>query len=650
MPFDYHSLNAAAIASSLDDGIAQAETEMSAIVAVDGNRTWDNTMAPLERATCIAADQQGLGPFLAEASPDPDIRKAGQEAREKLATWQVQIPFRRDLYEAIKNYSETEESQQLDSESQRLLEFVLRDFHDAGQDLDETARDELKDLNTKLVELSVRFSTNVAEFEDHLEVGTDDLEGLPANYVGSLTPAADEGRYRITMAYPDYVPFVENSPRRDLREQLTFKFHNRAVDANRSLLAEAIDIRHRIASIFGLASWAHHRMKDKMAENPETVQDFYAKLLPPLTNKGQTELAVISDLLRADTGDEQAMAYDRPYYHTQQLKNDYGVDPNQVAEYFPLQQVMDGMFEITGEVFGLRYTKLEADTAWHEDVMLYSIEDAGSGELLAYFYADLFPRAGKFSHAAAFPLVVARQDDNGQRVIPVTAILVNFTKPGPDSPSLLKHDEVVTLFHEFGHVLHMSLSMAHYVRFSGAGTEWDFVEAPSQIMEHWCWRPDVLERFARHYQTGETIPTDLVAQLVAARRLNGALFTLRQATFGHLDLSFHGSEMPVDLDEATRRANEISLFPYHEGTFYPASFGHLLGGYDAGYYGYLWAEVFGDDMFSRFEDEGVTSPEVGMAYRKAILEPNGSKPAWELLEDFLGRAPSNEAFLRKLGI
>ncbi len=650
MPFDYRSLTPAAIATSLDADLAEAEAQMTAIIEAGGIRTWENTMAPLERVSRIAHLQQGLGSFMAEASPDPELRRAGQEAREKLGTWQVQIPFRRDLYEAVKEYADGAAEGDLSAEDIRLLEFTMRDFHDAGQHLDTEALDELKDLNTRLVELSNRFSTNIAEFEDHLVVAADDLVELPSNYVEGLTAGEQPGTYQITMAYPDYVPFMDNSPRRDLREQLAFKFNNRAVEMNRPLLEEALVLRRRIAEVLGLASWAHHRMKDKMAENPETVRRFYDDLLPALTEKGREELAVIAGHLKNDTGEHQPMSYDRPYYHTQQLKTDYGVDPNKVAEYFPLGQVMTGMFELTADVFGLRYTQLEPEGVWHEDVTMYSIDDAEAGERLAYFYADLFPRPGKFGHAAAFPLVPAHIDDDGQRVVPYTTILANFTKPGPDSPSLLKHDEVVTLFHEFGHVLHMSLSKAKYIRFSGAQTEWDFVEAPSQIMEHWCWRADVLAGFARHYQTGEPLPDDLVTQLVAARRLNGGLFTLRQANFGTLDLAFHGPEVPTDLDAATREMNKVSLFPYQEGTFYPASFGHLLGGYDAGYYGYLWAEVFGDDMFSRFESEGATSREVGMAYRKAVLEPNGSKPAWGMLEDFLGRAPSNKAFLKKLGI
>jgi thimet oligopeptidase len=374
------------------------------------------------------------------------------------------------------------------------------------------------------------------------------------------------------------------------------------------------------------------------------VETFYADLMPALEEMAEAEL----DDLRGALGTDQVEAWDHRYAHTAIRKERYGIDPNQVAAYFPLQQVLDGMFSITGEVFGLTYEQVDDAEVWHPDVSVHRIIDAADGRHLATFYADLFPREGKFGHAAAFDLVAAHDTPQGY-VIPVTAIAANFTKPTTDTPSLLKHDEVVTLFHEFGHVLHNSLGHTSLSRFSGFNTEWDFVEAPSQIMEHWCWTPSVLQRFARHHETGEPIPADLVEQLAEARDLHVALFMLRQISFGLLDMAFHGPGGDKDLRAITRATSEVAGLPFHEGTFYPASFGHLFG-YDAGYYGYLWSKVFGDDMFSRFEEEGVLDPAVGMAYRRSVLEPGGSRDAADLLRDFLGREPNQEAFLRHLGI
>jgi Zn-dependent oligopeptidase len=272
--------------------------------------------------------------------------------------------------------------------------------------------------------------------------------------------------------------------------------------------------------------------------------------------------------------------------------------------------------------------------------------------VLAHFYADLHPREGKFSHAAAFPLVVGHRAADGSWVAPVSAIVANFTPPSPsgDRPALLRHAEVQTLFHEFGHILHMSLSRAEFARFSGAETEWDFVEAPSQIMEHWTYQSEVLGRFARHYRTGEPMPADLLRQLLAARYVNIGLKTMFQVFYGQVDLGIHDGRAEPDLDEALQEAYAHTGLPYPEGTFLLSGFGHPMGGYDAGYYGYLWAEVIGDDLFGRFERDGVTSPQVGAEYRREILEPNGSRPADELARAFLGRDPTPDAWLRLRGM
>ena len=279
-------------------------------------------------------------------------------------------------------------------------------------------------------------------------------------------------------------------------------------------------------------------------------------------------------------------------------KNEYGVDPTVVAEYFPLQAVLDGMFDLTSDVFGVAYEVVEAPV-WHSDVLVYKVSDISSTDLIGHFYLDLHPREGKYTHAAVFPGVPGRRLADGSYQTPITAMVCNFTKPTTQAPSLLQHSEVETLFHEFGHVIHDLFGHCELARFSGAYTEWDFVEAPSQIMQHWTWQVEVLQKFATHYKTGEVIPPELVEGLVAARQLNNGIAYLRQTQFGLLDQALHGPEDDKDLDSLTRRATEVSLLPHVEGTFFPASFGHLVGGYDAAYYGYMWSEVFGDDMFSR---------------------------------------------------
>ena len=632
-----------------EEAIERADTLVEQLVS-SSPRTTADTLLPLDEIGAALADSFGRGGFMAFVHPDPAVREAGHRAEERLQKWAVDLVFRDDLYRAVKEFADSDEAKALSGEPARLLEFTLRDLRKAGHELEPEARDEAKRIAARLVELSVAFARNVAEWQDHLTVSTEDLDGLPDDYIARLQLGEVEGTYKVTMAYPDVVPFLENARRRDLRRELAFKFNTRAVEANTPLLKEAVELRRRTAELFGLPSWAHYVMDEKMAKEPGRVSDFYDRLTPPLTDKGRLELDVMAKLLEQDTGESIVQPWDWRYYDTQIRRRDYGVDPHEVAAYFPLDQVLDGMLEITGEVFGVKYRVLDDQPVWHSDVTAWAIVDGASGEDIATVFMDLFPREGTYSHAAAFPLVAGRREADGGYRHPVSAIVANLTKPTPERPSLLQHDEVVTLFHEFGHILHQTLTRAELIRFSGSSTEGDFVEAPSQIMEHWCWKPEVLQRFARHHETGEPIPADLVGRLVAARNLDIGLLTLRQIYFGLLDLGLHGPWDELDLDAITRMANEVTLIPYHEGTFFPASFGHMMAGYDAGYYGYLWSEVYGDDMFSRFDKEGVTSSQVGMTYRRAVLEPGGSRDGAEMLRDFLGREPDNGAFLTKLGI
>ncbi|MDE0289271.1 MAG: Zn-dependent oligopeptidase, partial [bacterium] len=649
MLFDYSSVTADSVSEVVDSTIAHGESRIDDLLAVDGPRTLGNTLLPLEEVGRSVAVAFGRGPFLGRVATDDATRDAARVAEERIQKWSLDLVSRRDLYEAVRSYAATEEAGALAGEPARALEHTMRDFRMAGHELEEEARLRVQELRARMVELKVAFAANLAEYEDALEVSADDLEGMPESYVDRLTPGSTEGAFRITMAYPDVIPFMENSPRRDLREALAFKFGNRARQQNTPIFEEVMRLRAELAEVFGARSWAHHSMQTKMAKRPEAVAEFYEALLEPLTAAGRKEVAAMGRLLIAQGHQLPVRRWDSAYCHTEQMKRDYGVDPTEVAAYFPLDRVLAGLFDITQAVFGLSYEPIEAPV-WHEEVRVYRMTDSVTGELLAHFYMDLHPREGKFGHAAAFPLIPSGSDLRGVPNRPVSAIVANLTRPSGEQPALLLHDEVVTLFHEFGHILHMSLSQADLARFSGARTEWDFVEAPSQIMENWCWIPEVLRTFARHHETGDPIPDDLVGRLAAARDLNIALFNLRQMMLGQIDMDLHITLEQVDHESVLRRRAEIGLLPHHDGTFMLASFGHLLGGYDAGYYGYLWAEVFGQDMFSRFAQEGVLSPGVGMEYRRKVLEPGGTRDAYELLRDFLGREPRNDAFLKKLGI
>lgn len=652
MTYDYRQVTAESVAAETDAALDRAEELIRRSVASAEAPSFAETMVPLELAGAAVAEGYGRGAFMAHVHPEGAVRDVGREAEERITKWRMGLAFRDDLYAAVRALADGEAASTLEGEDRRLLDHWLRDFRRAGQELPVERRHELEALRNRLVELEVAFSRNIAEFDDGIEVTREQLAGLPDAYIERLRPGAAKGTYRVSLDYPEITPFMESAHDRSLREKLLRKNWNAVRDENRPLLEEALGIRRRIAALLGTPTWAHFAMEPKMAD-PDRVAAFYAELVPPIREQAAREAAAMQRRMATQLPDARLETWDWLYYDMQQQREEHGVNADEIAEYLPLDHVWQGLFEITGEVLGLDYRRIEDARAWHPDVALYEIRDRSGGEVIAHFYADLFPREGKYTHAAAFPLVIGHRRADGTYATPVNAIVANLTPPAGERPSLLRHGprgEIETLFHEFGHILHMSLTRASYARFSGAETEWDFVEAPSQIMEHWSWEPELIRRLSRHYRTGEQIPDRLVDALVGSRYINVGLRYARQVWFGTLDLAMHSATDEVDLDEVVRDAYAVTALPYPEDTFYIASFGHLMGGYDAGYYGYLWAEVIGDDMFGRFAAEGLLSAEVGGQYRREILEPNGTRDANEMVRAFLGREPTNEAFRRRRGL
>ena len=646
---DYTILDPARTAAVVDEAIAAADLLVVAVESLEDPRTYANTMAPIDDAETLVDDAYGVGGFMAQVHPDEAVRRAASLAEEKVDKWHAGLAFRRGLFEAITSYSQTEDAAALDGERRRNLDFWLRDLRRAGHELGADDRDEVERLRNRLIEIEVAFERNLSEWDDGIEVTREQLAGLPDAFVDRLAPGSAAGTYRVTVDNPDYVPFMNEARDRDLRRELQYRYLNRAGEANTALLNEAVELRWKMARRLGYATFAEYAMEPKMAD-PRAVADFYASILGGLTELGRKELAALQELMELDHPDTRLEAWDWAYYDTVQRRLEFGVDDNLVSEYFALDAVVAGMFDVCSDVFGLDFARVDEPRAWHPDVEVYAISDRATGELLAHYYADLFPRTGKYSHAACWRLQAGIARDGGYRR-PVSAVAANFTKPTADAPSLLKHDEAVTLWHEFGHVLHNALTRAALPRFSGTQTESDFVEAPSQIMENWMWEPEVLNRFARHYRTGAPIPGDLVDSMVAARDQNVALKTLRQVFYGHYDLALHGGAAPGDAEAAYHEHVGITLVPGHPGTKFGAGFGHMAnGGYVAGYYGYLWSLVYGSDMFSIFEDEGILSPVVGARYRDSILAAGGTKDGTDLLRDFLGREPSPAAFLRRIGL
>ncbi len=650
---NWAAVTPAEIERGVDQAIRSVERLADELASVpDGRRSFENTVAPLDEISDIFTQASGRYGFLSQVAADEELRAAAHRQEERLSVFAAGLGFREDIDRALKAYASRAELEALSDDARRLLEFALRDYRRNGLDLPLATRAELQSLQERLVALGIQFRKHIDDYEDGIDVSRAELDGLPEAYIERLRTVAADGavRYRVGLDYPELHPFLDSAHDGERRRELFHKNHNKAADTNIEILEEALGVRGSIARLLGYESWAAYALEVKMAKQSDAVLDFLTDLEERLQPKLATDLARLSTAQERRTGRSGPVDIaDWRYYTNQVVREQYQVDPFAVAAYFPLEAVLDGMFRIYEELVGVRFVRRDdaVATAWHADAQPFDIVDPHSGEALARFYMDLYPRPGKFGHAAAFTLRGGRQLSGGYQR-PISAIVANFTKPTATSPSLLRHTEVVTLFHEFGHILHQTLTTSRYTRFSGTRVERDFVEAPSQMLEHWCWQPEVLSRFSRHHESGDPLPASLIQRMLEAKHTSSAIATLRQVYFSRLDLAYH-TESGRSSDAIARELHPITGFPFPEDTHFQAGFGHLFG-YDAGYYGYLWSRVFGDDMFTRFEAPGASVASVGAEYRRQILEPGGTADADQLIHQFLGREPNADAFLRELGL
>ncbi len=651
---NWASTTADDIERGVDEAIRTVERLADELASVpDGRRSFENTVLPLDEISNVFNQASGRFGFLSQVSANAELRDVAHRQEERLNVFAAGIGFREDIDRALKAYATRAELEALPDDARRLLEFALRDYRRNGLDLNKETRDELQSLQERLVGLGIEFRKKIDDCQDHIEVSREELDGLPDAYIERLRTVEADGavRYRVGLDYPELHPFLDAAHDGERRRELFYKNHNKAADTNIDILEEALRVRSSMATLLGFESWAAYALEVKMAKQADAVLEFLEDLESQLQAKLAADLARLSQQQERRTGIAGPIGIsDWRYYTNQVIQEEYQVDPFDVAAYFPLDAVLDGMFRVYEELVGVKFVRRPdvVASAWHEDAQPFDIVDPASGEALARFYMDLYPRPGKFGHAAAFTLRGGRRlsDDGYQR--PISAIVANFTKPTESSPSLLRHTEVVTLFHEFGHILHQTLTSSRYTRFSGTRVERDFVEAPSQMLEHWCWQPHMLSSFSRHYETGDPLPASLIGRMIEAKHTSSAIATLRQVYFSRLDLAYH-SEPGRSTDEIARELHPITGFPFPEDTHFQAGFGHLFG-YDAGYYGYLWSRVFGDDMFTRFEEPGASVSTVGAEYRQHILEPGGTADADQLIHRFLGREPNADAFLRELGL
>lgn len=626
------------------------EKDLAALIAIpQAERTFENTIMGYERAFDNYGNALGMSGFLSYVSTDKKFRDAANDLQMQISQYMVDVATRRDVYKAIREYTDT--NPRLDPVQAKLVKEMLIGFRNSGMDLNDADLEKFKALNKEKAEYIIKFDKNIQEYKDPLAITQEQLRGLGEDYIQKLSKT-DDGKYLVTLDYPDYVPFMQNADDEQARKELEFKFNRRGGQENVELLEKTLTLRREIARLLGYKNHAELRLEDRMAKNPKTVMAFLKDLQKKLKPLGKKEDKEMIAYKNSKTGKNSRTLYswESGYWSNKFRKENLELDSEKIKEYFPSQVVIDGMLDLFGGVFGITFEPVDIPV-WHPDVKAFKIKDKASGELVAYFYMDLYPREGKYKHAACFGLVEGEEKQDGTYQIPFVAIVANLNKPSGDTPSLLKHSEVETLFHEFGHVLHNALTKAKYSAFSGTSVSWDFVEAPSQMLERWAWDPQVLKKISKHYKTGEALPDDLIKRMIAAKNFGAGGMYLRQDFFAQYDMTLHTADTTPDTTKLYfELTKKIRGLPLTKGTIPQASFGHIMGGYDAGYYGYLWSEVIAEDFFGEFKKNGIFNPETGLKFRREILEKGGTLDEEKMVENFLGRPADNKPFLKSIGL
>ncbi|MBQ8033224.1 MAG: Zn-dependent oligopeptidase, partial [Elusimicrobiaceae bacterium] len=623
---------------------------LAALIAIPAEkRTFENTIFGYEKAFDKYGDALGMSGFLSYVSTDQKFRDTARDLQMQISQYMVDVAKRRDVYKAIREYTDT--NPKLGPVEAKLVKEMLIGFKHSGMDLNDEDLEKFKALNKEEAQHVINFDKNIQEYKDPLEVTKEQLKGLGEDYIGKLEKTPN-GHYLVTLDYPDYVPFMLNADDEEARKALEYKYNRRGGEQNVELLEKTLTLRRQIAQLLGYKTHADLKLENRMAKNPKTVMTFLKDLQKKLKPMGKAEDKFLIAYKNEKTGKKYRTIYpwESGYWANKYRKENLQLDSEKIKEYFPSQVVIDGMLDIFGNVFGITFEPVKIPV-WHSDVKAFLIKDKQSLQPIAYFYMDLYPREGKYKHAACFGLVEGEEKEDGSYQMPFVAIVANLNKPSKDTPSLLKHGEVETLFHEFGHVLHNALTKSKYKAFSGTSVSWDFVEAPSQMLERWAWNPTVLKKISKHYKTGEPLPDDLIARMLKAKNFGNGGAYLRQNFFAQYDMTLHTAASTPDTTKLYfDLTKKIRALPLTKNTIPQASFGHIMGGYDAGYYGYLWSEVIAEDFFSEFEKNGIFNPEIGLKLRREVLEKGGSEDEEKLVENFLGRKVNNAPFLKSIGL
>jgi thimet oligopeptidase len=644
------------ITNDADTALASANRELDAIGKLTASQlTFDNTIRALDDVGFELGKVHHQLDIIEQAHPDPKMRSAAVEAIQKLNEFDVGIDYRDDVYHSVRAYAETKP--QLKAVEQRLLDFTLRDYKRAGLTLDATKRSQVESLRKQIAFWDTHFSVNSNNASAKLTFSKDDLEGVPEAFLAQIKTGEDQYTVDANVA-PQFTTVASNCVKEDTRKKLQIARDTRAKDKNLPIAARVISLRAQLATLLGYQSWADYQIETRMAKSGANALDFLEKLKSGLQPKYDEEMAEFKKIKAGFAGSTtpDINLWDWNFVSSQLAKQKYSIDEEALRVYFPMDRVLQGMFAVYERIFGIKIEPLEPPTKYVDDLKLYAIIDSATSQPLGLLYMDLYPRPGKYNHFATFSGIDGKLLANGKYQRPTAELICNFPAPSPNAPSLLDHQEVTTIFHEFGHAMHAILTTVDYASFSGLSVPQDFVEAPSQMLEYFTWDKKVLDSFAADYRDpGKKIPAEILAKLKEADLATKASWYRRQLSFAIMDLKLH---MPLTADQKTNLngyANSILdevFLPSDSSSAMLASFGHIFDGYDAGYYGYAWADAIAADMASVFQKapDGFLDPTVGRRLRDEVYAVGNSRDVSDSVEHFLGRKQSVQPFLKKVGI
>jgi thimet oligopeptidase len=636
-------LTATAITTSCKQHLDEARAKIAAIDPRAGHDPSPRLLEETEAATADMSDALAAQILLMQVALKKDVRDASTHCVDDVTAFGVQLSSDPVLY----RIAQQAEAQSPSAAERRLAHLYVEAGRRTGAGLAPAQRTQVTQLFDRLNKLQTEFGRALGDDHSTIHIDATEAKSLPAALVSNLRKLPDG--YEVSINEGTLVQFMEHEASYDARKRFETAYDLRGGQANVDRLKQAVALRTQIANLMGFRTWADYQLDVTMAKSPANVFALLGKVQAALLPKARAEIAVLAQMKKVAGDGTPFIRSDYAFYEDELEKTRYQVDAEAVRQYFPVKKVIAGVFGIYQKLLGVHFEAIEPAKAWAPGVTEYSVTDDATGKAIGWFFVDLFPREGKFEHTAMFPIRAGRViDGHAQR--PVSAIIGNWPAGEAGKEALLSHGDVVTFFHEFGHLMHQTLSQAPYESLYGTNVRRDFVEAPSQMLENWMWQPSILKEVSANVVTGKPIPDDLIAKMVAAKHVDDGVRWSTQAFYATYDMRLHSAGATVEPTKLWFELKaQLTPLPALAGTLPEAGFGHLMSGYDAGYYGYLWSLVYAQDMFSVFEKGGLESPTVGMRYRKDILERGGLVEPDVLMHDFLGRGVQYEPFYKYIG-